>query len=77
MSKKVAILVLLAAIIALPILSRREAQTLEANPNADTLVIISPHARSVLDEFYQGFEHWYQVKTGRAVEIDRRYVGGL
>ena len=40
------------------------------------LVIITPHNEAIRQEFGLAFARWYQARTGRAVAIDWRLIGG-
>ena len=42
----------------------------------ETLVIITPHNEAIRQEFGLAFARWYQARTGRAVAIDWRLIGG-
>jgi len=67
-------LLLIAVVVALPLLLRREADVV-ASPDA-TLVIISPHNEAIRYEFTRGFREWYRERTGEVVELDWRIPGG-
>ena len=70
------ILLLLVAVIAAPILLRRDSDLAEAGHGDDRLVIITPHNETIRSEFGEAFaKHWKQ-KTGRSLNIDWRIPGG-
>ncbi|GAB4275958.1 MAG: hypothetical protein Tsb0018_07210 [Opitutales bacterium] len=75
MSKKIVILALLVTVIALPLLVRKEGESIIDNPD-ETLVILSPHSESLWDEFSFGFQDWYKARTGKTVHLDWRNPGG-
>lgn len=67
---------LLALIIALPLVLRRETSTTTSRKADDRLVIITPHNESIRKEFGEAFAgHWRQTK-GRSLYIDWRNPGG-
>ena len=43
---------------------------------ADKLVVISPHKKSIQDEFVSRFEKYYKEKFGKEVKVDWLYQGG-
>ncbi|MEI8079779.1 MAG: iron ABC transporter substrate-binding protein, partial [bacterium] len=67
-------LVLLAVILAVPLLLRNRAATV--NPAADPLVIVTPHNEAIRHEFTRAFRAHYLAATGRDVAIDWRSPGG-
>jgi ABC-type Fe3+ transport system substrate-binding protein len=72
--KKLIILLVLAATIALPFLLRPKRP---AAVRADvTLVIITPHNEAIRYEFGLGFQRWYRQQTGKTVFVDWRVIGG-
>ena len=67
---------LLALIVALPLVMRRESATTSPRKADDRLVILSPHNESIRQEFGEAFAaHWKQT-TGRSIYIDWRTPGG-
>lgn len=72
--KRVAIILVGAALIALPFLLRSRPANFRSTD--DTVVIVTPHNEAIRFEFEAGFDRWYQAKTGRTVRIDWRLVGG-
>lgn len=74
MLRNVIIVLLIALVVGVPILMRKEADIV-AKPDI-TLVIISPHNEAIRYEFEHGFRNWYQERTGQIVAIDWRSPGG-
>lgn len=75
MGRNLILLVLLAAVLALPFCLRTE--TTHAVTGAqDMLVIISPHNEAIRHEFEAGFKKWYLARTGRVAGFDWRLIGG-
>lgn len=74
MLRNVIIVLLIALVVGVPILMRKEADIV-AKPDV-TLVIISPHNEAIRYEFEHGFRKWYQERTGQVVAIDWRSPGG-
>ncbi len=67
---------LLALIVALPMLLRRESATADPRLAQDRLVVLSPHNESIRQEFGEAFAaHWMETK-GRSMYIDWRTPGG-
>jgi len=48
----------------------------ETQPDADVVVIISPHNPHIRSEFGRAFDQWYQQQFGRSVKLNWRDVGG-
>jgi ABC-type Fe3+ transport system substrate-binding protein len=70
------VLILLAIVVAAPLLLRRDTEVAKAEEGQDRLVIITPHNDSIRNEFGEAFaEHWKE-KTGRTIYIDWRAPGG-
>ncbi len=67
---------LLLAIIALPMVLRRETATANPRDADDRLVIISPHNESIRDEYGEAFAAWWKQQSGRSVYVDWRTPGG-
>lgn len=61
-------------VLALPFLFRQEGPVVRSAD--DTVVVITPHAESIRQEFATGFARWYQERTGRTVRVDYRVIGG-
>lgn len=79
MIRNLSILLLLAAIVALPFLLR-EKETQGAtggwHDGDPVLVIVTPHNEAIRYEFERGFSRWHQAKYGKAVKIEWRAIGG-
>lgn len=75
MGRNVTLLVLLAAVLALPFCLRTKTEHAVAGAQ-DTLVIISPHNEAIRHEFEAGFKKWYLARTGRVPGFDWRLIGG-
>ena len=72
--KRALLIFALMAVVALPFLLRPKQN--EGSKTGETLVIITPHNEAIRYEFTQGFQEWFQKKTGRRVAIDWRVIGG-
>jgi ABC-type Fe3+ transport system substrate-binding protein len=72
--RRLVVLLLLAAIVALPFLLRRTA--VRPGPANDTVVVVTPNNEAIRHEFEIGFEAWYLARTGRTVTVDWRVLGG-
>src|SRR4051812_47311312 len=75
MIKRWIVIAALAVIIALPF-ALRPKRTAEQQQADETLVIITPHNEAIRSEYARGFRDWYRKKTGKAVVIDWRVIGG-
>lgn len=67
---------LLAVIIALPMVLRRQSSTTSWRNADDRLVIISPHNESIRQEFGEAFAAHWKKEKGRSLFIDWRTPGG-
>ncbi len=67
---------LLALIVALPMVMRRQTATTVSRKADDTLVILSPHNESIRQEFGEAFAAHWKKSTGRSIYIDWRTPGG-
>lgn len=67
---------LLALIVALPLVLRRETATAAARKADDHLVILTPHNESIRNEFGEAFASWWKRDTGRSIHVDWRTPGG-
>lgn len=76
MKRGLVIFLLLAAIVALPLLLRREAPGTGPGEVDDRIVILSPHNESIRAEFGTAFERWWKQRTGRTIYVDWRTPGG-
>jgi iron(III) transport system substrate-binding protein len=70
------ILLLLAVVIATPILLRRSTELAAAGKAEDRLVILTPHNETIRSEFGEAFARHWKEKTGRTLYIDWRIPGG-
>lgn len=67
---------LLALIVALPLVLRRETASVSRRMADDHLVILTPHNESIRQEFGEAFaKHWLEM-TGRTIHLDWRTPGG-
>lgn len=67
---------LLALIVALPLVLRKETASVSKRMADDHLVILTPHNESIRQEFGEAFaRHWLE-KTGRTIHLDWRTPGG-
>lgn len=67
---------LLALIVALPMVLRRQTATSRAGSADDTLVILTPHNESIRKEFGEAFAAYWKKTAGRSIHIDWRTPGG-
>lgn len=67
---------LLALIVALPMVLRRNSATTSPHHADDRLVILSPHNESIRQEFGEAFATHWKNTTGRSLHIDWRTPGG-
>jgi len=67
---------LLALIVALPMVLRRQTATTSSRKADDRLVILSPHNESIRQEFGEAFAAHWKKSTGRSIYIDWRTPGG-
>lgn len=72
--KTVILLLVIAAIVALPFFFQRSEKTV--GDAEDVVVVITPHNEAIRFEFETGFRKWYEEKTGRTIDIDWRVIGG-
>ncbi|MGB6223140.1 ABC transporter substrate-binding protein [Haloferula sp.] len=70
------VLIVLAIVVAAPLVLRRDTQVAEASDSQDRLVIITPHNDSIRNEFGEAFAEYWMNKTGRTIYIDWRAPGG-
>jgi ABC-type Fe3+ transport system substrate-binding protein len=76
MRRFLVILILLAAVVAAPILLQRTSELADAGDGQDRLVIITPHNETIRSEFGEAFARHWKEKTGRSLNIDWRIPGG-
>jgi ABC-type Fe3+ transport system substrate-binding protein len=67
---------LLALIVALPLVLRRQSETEGSRKADDHLVILTPHNESIRSEFGEAFAAWWRKTTGRSIHVDWRTPGG-
>lgn len=75
-SRILAVLAILAAIVAAPILLRRDTELGRAATADERLVIITPHNETIRAEFGEAFGAWWRERTGRSIYVDWRTPGG-
>ncbi len=73
-STRVLIIVALIIVLGVPFLFKPEGATVD--PDALSLVIITPHNEQIRHEFSVAFDAWYRAKYGKGVVIDWRTPGG-
>lgn len=71
-----AVVLVLAAIVAAPIVLRRNTEVGRSATANDRLVIITPHNETIRSEFGEAFAGWWRTRTGRSVYVDWRTPGG-
>ena len=76
MVRNISILLVLALIVALPFLFRRETGVREWKPGDPVLVIITPMNEAIRLEFAMGFSRWHAQRHGAPVKVDWRNIGG-
>ncbi|MGA2499760.1 MAG: hypothetical protein ABSH20_18650, partial [Tepidisphaeraceae bacterium] len=76
MAKNLLILAVLALIVALPFLARREPSVVAPAADDLVLVIVTPHNEAIRYEFARGFALWHWQKYGRGARVEWRNVGG-
>lgn len=73
--KRALLALALLAVVALPFVLRPAKKTAPSG-DVDRVVIVTPHNEATRFEYEQAFVRWYRVRTGRAVAIDWRVLGG-
>lgn len=68
--------VLLAAVVALPIMLKRETPVVSPQRADDHLVILTPHNETIRREFARAFATWWHARSGRSLYVDWRTPGG-
>jgi iron(III) transport system substrate-binding protein len=76
MIRNAVILLVLATVVALPFVFRREAPAGDWEEGDPVLVIVTPHNEAIRYEFGRAFSRWHQEKYGKPVKIDWRSIGG-
>jgi ABC-type Fe3+ transport system substrate-binding protein len=67
---------LLAFIVALPFVLRRETATTGSAKADDHLVVLTPHNESIRREYGEVFATWWKSRSGRTIHVDWRTPGG-
>ena len=70
------VVLLAAAVVALPFVLRREDTTTAWAEGDPVLVIIGPHHEAIRYEFERAFSRWHQRRHGVSVRVDWRNIGG-
>ena len=76
MFRNLAIVLITAAVVALPFLLRPAEEASAWRPGDPTIVIVTPHNEAVRTEFARGFSAWHHERFGKPVRIDWRAIGG-
>ena len=76
MVRNLSILLVLAAIVALPFAFRRETGAREWKPGDPVLVVVTPMNEAIRHEFALAFSRWHAAKYGTPVKVDWRNIGG-
>ncbi len=74
--KQLLILLLAAAVIALPFIFRRNASVDTWKPGDPELIIVTPQNEAIRHEFGHAFSSWHEQEYGKPVRIDWRAIGG-
>lgn len=69
-------LILLVSLLAMPFLFRKEEAPVIFSADADTVVVVCAHNKTIRDEYEQAFSKWYKEHYGKEVHIDFRSPGG-
>ena len=76
MIRNLSILLVLAAIVALPFAFRQETGAREWKEGDPVLVAITPHNEAIRHEYALAFSRWHAEKYGAPVKVDWRNIGG-
>jgi len=77
MLKRVSVvLAVLVAIVAAPLLLRRDTEVGASGSADDRLVVITPHNETIRAEYGEAFAGWWKERTGRTIYVDWRTPGG-
>ena len=76
MKRYLTIIILLAAIVALPFVFRQRKDPGDWVPGDPVLTVVSPHNEAIRHEFERAFSRWHQAHYGRPVRLDWRAIGG-
>ncbi|MCQ2380143.1 MAG: extracellular solute-binding protein [Victivallaceae bacterium] len=68
--------VALAALIGVPFALRPKPEVKAVDSGSDVVVVLTPHNKTVRDEYERAFDSWYRRRHGRSVTVDFRTVGG-
>jgi ABC-type Fe3+ transport system substrate-binding protein len=74
--RNLVVVLLAAAVVALPFVLRRHDATSAWARGDPVLVIISPHHEAIRYEFERGFAEWHRQRHGAPARIDWRNIGG-
>jgi iron(III) transport system substrate-binding protein len=74
--KNLAVLLLAAAVVALPFIFRQEHGDAAWQPGDPALIVISPHNEAIRYEFGRAFSRWHLAHYGQPVRLDWRIIGG-
>jgi ABC-type Fe3+ transport system substrate-binding protein len=76
MLTRVFIVVAFLVILGVPLLLRPSESDRQTDPDASTLIIITPHVAQIREEFAAAFSEWHRRVHGTPVRIDYRTPGG-
>jgi iron(III) transport system substrate-binding protein len=76
MIRNISILLVLAAVVALPFAFRQETGVREWREGDPFLVVITPMNEAIRHEFALGFSRWHAERYGAPVKVDWRNIGG-
>ena len=76
MWRNITIMLVLAAVLALPFAFRQETGVQEWKPGDPVLVVITPHNEAIRHEYALAFSRWHAQKYGAPVKVDWRNIGG-
>lgn len=76
MIRNTAIILISAAVIALPFVFRQPENVGNWKAGDPVLVVISPHNEAIRNEFGLAFSDWHEQRYGQPVKVDWRVIGG-
>ena len=76
MRRLLIVLATLAALVAAPILLRRDSDVASAAAAQDRLVVLTPHNETIRMAFGEAFARWWRQHSGRSLYVDWRTPGG-
>ena len=76
MIRNLVILAAAAAVVALPLVFRRESEVADWLPGDPTVVVITPMNEAIRYEFGRAFSAWHRARHGRPARVDWRAIGG-